>query len=434
MALRTRVKTARNNLMERLNAARAMTDASFALVRPEAIYSRPIAERHRLIFYIGHFETFDWNLMRATLFECPPLNSDFEKLFAFGIDPVEGGLPADMPSDWPSLDQVCRYRNRVRTTLDLELSRIDSAGDDILNVAIEHRLMHVETLAYMLHWLPQEQKIPQDGPVALLAPKVVPQMIEIPAGNATLGLPRHGSFGWDNEFVAHTVRVPTFAIDKYMVTNAGFMDFLNAGGYSDRSLWTDEDWRWKVHDGVCHPKFWVQDHGSWKVRTMFREIPLRDDWPVYVSHAEASAYARWAGKSLPTEAQWHRAAYGAPGGKESPFPWGNQVPSPQRGNFDFARWDPVSVGAHPKGESAYGVAGLLGNGWEWTSTRFAPFEGFEVFPFYPGYSANFFDGRHYVMKGGSSRTAACMLRRSFRNWFQPHYPHIYAGFRCVTAS
>src|SRR5207302_6870082 len=102
------------------------------------------------------------------------------------------------------------------------------------------------------------------------------------------------------------------------------------------------------------------------------------------------------------------------------------------GNFDFHRWDPVSVAAFPKGESAFAVADLVGNGWEWTSTVFGPFAGFERFPFYPGYSADFFDGKHYVLKGGSARTAACMLRRSFRNWFQAHYPYIYTGFRCVS--
>ena len=94
---------------------------------------------------------------------------------------------------------------------------------------------------------------------------------------------------------------------------------------------------------------------------------------------------------------------------------------------------PTPVGAHPDGDSAFGVADLVGNGWEWTSTPFAPLPGFEAFPFYPGYSANFFDGKHFVMKGGSARTAACMLRRSFRNWFQPHYPYVYATFRCVEA-
>ncbi|MGH9711518.1 MAG: formylglycine-generating enzyme family protein, partial [Candidatus Acidiferrales bacterium] len=143
--------------------------------------------------------------------------------------------------------------------------------------------------------------------------------------------------------------------------------------------------------------------------------------------------------ALPGEAQWHRAAYGTASDNSSGksqksewlYPWGDAAPGTERGNFDFARWDPTPVNAHPRGQSAFGVHDLLGNGWEWTSTPFAPFPGFKPFPFYPGYSANFFDGKHFVMKGGSPRTAACMLRRTFRNWFQPHYPYVYAKFRTV---
>ena len=158
-------------------------------------------------------------------------------------------------------------------------------------------------------------------------------------------------------------------------------------------------------------------------------LPLTLDAPVYVSHAEASAFARSIGRSLPTEPQFHRAAYGAPDGAERSYPWGEENPSKVEGNFDLRRWDPTPLGAFPSGDSAFGVSELVGNGWEWTGTVFAPFPGFRPHPDYEGYSANFFDGEHFVQKGASPRTAACMLRRSFRNWFQPHYPYVYAGFR-----
>jgi formylglycine-generating enzyme required for sulfatase activity len=164
---------------------------------------------------------------------------------------------------------------------------------------------------------------------------------------------------------------------------------------------------------------------------MFEEVELPLDWPIYVSHAEAAAYARFAGASLPTEAQFHRAAYGTPQGTERAYPWGDAPPDTSRGNFDFQQWDPVAVGSYPDGRSAFGLEDVLGNGWEWTFSHFAPYAGFEPFPFYRGYSADFFDGNHFVVKGASPRTAACMLRRSFRNWFQPHYPYVYASFRCV---
>jgi ergothioneine biosynthesis protein EgtB len=263
-------------------------------------------------------------------------------------------------------------------------------------------------------------------------------MVAIPAGVATLGLLRSlETFGWDNEREAHTVDVPAFAIDRYKVTNRRYLDFMAAGGYETRGFWSDEDWDWKTAQGISHPVFWEKAGDRWLYRTMFDEVPLPLDWPVYVSHAEASAYARWAGKSLATEAEWHRAAYGTAGEGERTFSWGTEAPNVRSGktrfgNFDFHRWDPTPVNGFPEGRSAFGVDDIVGNGWEWTSTVFAPFPGFKPFPFYRGYSADFFDGKHFVMKGGSARTAACMLRASFRNWFQAHYQYVYTGFRCVS--
>ena len=420
-----------HELLIRLADARSQTDKLFEIVRPEALYKRPIPERHRIVFYIGHLEAFDWNLLRPQLAAVKPFHQQFDQLFAFGIDPVDGGLPSDQPRDWPSMDQVRAYTSRVRNTLDGALDQF--SDPTLLHVAIEHRLMHAETLAYMFHQLAFEDKArheehggPEGAPVDF-------RMVEIPAGSACLGLSRaDAAFGWDNEYDAHTVAVPAFAVDQFKVTNGQFQRFLDAGGYDDASLWSPADWAWKNEASVTQPVFWKRRDGNWFQRTMFAEIPLPADWPVYVSHAEASAYARWAGKKLPSEAQWHRAAYGSREDSERAYPWGPEAPRRHHGYFDFLKWDPSPVNTFPRGRSAFDVAGLLANGWEWTSSVFAPFDGFQAFPFYAGYSANFFDGQHYVMKGGSPRTEACMLRRSFRNWFQPHYQYVYAGFRCVS--
>jgi ergothioneine biosynthesis protein EgtB len=429
-------------LLARLAEARSATDKLFEIPLPEALYDRPIPERHRLVFYTGHLEAFDWNLLGNYAFGSEPFHPEFDKLFAFGIDPVDGGLPSDRPSDWPGLEEVHQYNRQVRDELDARL-RNEPLTDDggglsqfgvYMNVAIEHRLMHAETLAYMLHQLPLHRKVKQAPVNVPTAPVAAHRMIEIPAGTATLGLPRNsGLFGWDNEFELYTADVPAFAIDEYKVTNGQFLKFLREGGYETRSLWSDSGWEWIKREGISHPHFWVPCGGDWNYRAMFDEVPLPLDWPVYVSHAEAAAYARWAGKQLPTEAQFHRAAYGTRHGDEADYPWGSNAPERNRGNFDFWNWDPTPVQAHPAGRSSFSVAELVGNGWEWTSTVFQPFGGFEPFPFYRGYSANFFDGQHYVMKGGSSRTAACMLRRSFRNWFQSHYQYVYSAFRCVSA-
>ncbi len=392
-----------------MQRAWSATDALFDILRPEALLERPIAERHRLIFYLGHLEAFDWNLLcRRTLNEAS-FHPGFDKLFEFGIDPVEGCSPADGPGDWPSAAEVLRYRDKIRERL---LRRCDDLPDQLLHAAIEHRLMHAETLAYLFHRLDSRFKIPPPHSSAIEASVNPPSAgaVEIPPGEATLG---HGpeSFVWDNEYPRHRVSVPGFRIARHKVTNGQYLEF--------------------VREGAAPSAFWVGREGRWFFRGMFEETPLPLDWPVYVTHEQAAEYARWRGARLPTEAEYHRAAFATPGGGERSYAWGETAPDASRGNFDFARWDPAPVTAHPGGDSAFGVSQLCGNGWEWTSTVFAPFPGFEPFPFYPGYSRDFFDGGHYVLKGASPRTAACFLRRSFRNWFRPRYPYVYATFRTV---
>ena len=423
----------RRDLAGRLAQARAQTDRLFELIQPDALYHRPIPERHRLVFYIGHLEAFDWNLLQPD----KPFDASLDRLFAFGIDPVDGGLPSDQPSDWPALELVRRYAAGARHAVDIWLEHNTPVSEILLNTALEHRLMHAETLAYMLHQLPLDKRTPQPQPHVADLGATRPETLHVPEGWITLGLPRDsGEFGWDNEYDAHRVSVPAFGIDRYKVTNGQFLEFVQTGGYQDRSLWTEADWHWKSAHDISHPVFWspadARRHpGNWHLRAMFEEIPLPASWPVYVSHAEASAYARWAGKRLPTEAEWQRAAYGSAGNVENKYPWGAYAPGPEQGYFDFARWDPSPVNAFPRGRSAFGLDGLLANGWEWTASPFEPFAGFHASSFYPGYSANFFDGQHYVMKGGSPRTGQSMLRASFRNWFQPHYQYVYAGFRCA---
>ena len=432
------------NLHARLDEARARTDFLFTLLQPGAIYDRAIPERHRLIFYLGHLEAFDWNLIARSACERPSFHPEFDRLFAFGIDPIDGQLPSDQPADWPREEEVRKYVHRIREELDdliggsrnaaeaSEQSRTALAEETPLHVAIEHRLMHAETLAYLLHELPFERKIPQVMPPEPAMPAPLHGSVAIPVGVATLGQARAArKFGWDNEFESHTIDVPAFSVARYPVTNEQFMEFVRAGGYDEKSLWDAASWEWKNGMGLRHPHFWRQGADGWMFRSMFGTEPLPPHAPAYVSHAEASAYMRWAGRQLPTEAQWHRAAYGTKDGTEREFPWGAQPPDGSRGNFNFARWHPTAVNAYPAGQSAFGVMDLLGNGWEWTAETFVPFPGFQAFPFYPGYSADFFDGQHFVMKGGSPQTAACMLRRSFRNWFQPHYTYSYATFRCV---
>jgi iron(II)-dependent oxidoreductase len=376
-----------------LQQARIRTDELFALVRAEAFYDRPIAERHRVVFYLGHVEAFDWNLLRAYNPEVRAFHPAFDRLFAFGIDPPPGQLPADQPHDWPSRAEVEAYVRRTRTAID---SQFDALPDDLQHVAIEHRLMHAETLAYILHNMDYERKtVPNVAPATPPVAPFRPRMIDFGAGDVALGLADGEGFGWDNEFRAHSVHVPAFSIGKYKVTNGEYLDF--------------------VRQGAAPPFFWIERAGEWRYRGMFRDVTLALDAPVYVTHDEAQAYARWRGLRLPTEEEFQRAS-------------ASSAPS---SNVDFRYWDPIAVHADEEPNDGVAPQQMAGNGWEWTSTVFAPFPGFTPQPFYTNYSEPFFDGAHYVLKGGSPRTAACMLRPSFRNWFRPAYPYLYATFRLV---
>jgi ergothioneine biosynthesis protein EgtB len=407
----------RVDLLERLAEGRRETDQLFGILKPAALYDRPIAERHRIVFYVGHLEAFDWNLLRGHL-ALDRFHPEYDQLFAFGIDPVDGGLPTDQPEDWPSMTQVETYRRIIRQELDAALADVSETEElvQLLNIAIEHRLMHAETLEYMFHQLPFDSKQRPELPAPPPSSPVVPQTVAVPAGAVKLGLDRSaGQFGWDNEFEAVTTNVPAFSIDNYKVTNGQFAQFIQAGGYKHPEFWSPADWEWRSAAAISHPVFWIPEGADFHYRTMFDQVPLPLDAPVYVSHAEASAYARWLGKSLPTEAEWQLAATGA------------EPPANTR-----VLWDPPAVGASTALASAFGLEDLYGTAWEWTSTHFAPFPGFQIVAAYPGYSASFFDEKHFVMKGGSTRTAGCMLRKTFRNWFQAHYQYVYAGFRCVT--
>jgi formylglycine-generating enzyme required for sulfatase activity len=355
------------------------------------MYERPIPERHRIIFYLGHLEAFDWNLLAQYGLDLPSFHPTFDRLFAFGIDPAEGDLPDDQPSDWPGMEEVWRYNQRTREIIDEALPNVP---DEMVHAAIEHRLMHAETLAYILHQLPYAQKIPQDEPAGSGGGVPPTRMIEIPIGTAELGRGRTGEgFGWDNEYEATSVEVPAFSIGRYKVTNGEYLEFVRAGGSA--------------------PFFWRQAGGEWFYQGMFSDIPLPLAAPVYVTKCQADAYANWRRGKLPTEAQFHRAAEGIPASK----------------NVDFQYWDPIPVTADDTPEGV--PAQLTGNGWEWTSTVFGPFPGFAPLPYYNNYSEPFFDGQHYVLKGASPRTARRLLRASFRNWFRPAYPYIYATFRLV---
>lgn len=448
----------RDSLIAWFEKNRARSAQLFAMLFTDTYYTRPISLRNPIVFYEGHLPAFNVIVLIKRGLGQPGVDEKLERLFARGIDPEdEQAAAANASSVWPSREAVQAYA-RAADEMMLEALRhatIDRPGHPVLDraegayTALEHEAMHQETLLYMWHRLPHDVKQAPDESVRASASMTdadrmppAPRVAHVPAGRTILGASRHAGglnvvpFGWDNEFDAHVRDVPAFDIDVYNVTNADFLRFMEAGGYDRREYWTEEGWNWRESQQVTHPIFWERRENAWYWRGQFEYIPLPPAWPVYVSHAEASAYAAWAGGRLPTEAEYHRAAFGTPQsgdgrGLERQYPWGDAPPDATRANLDFERWDPVAVGSRPLGASAWGVEDLVGNGWEWTSTIFEPFPGFEAMPAYPEYSADFFDGQHYVMKGASPVTAKELVRPSFRNWFRHTYPYVYATFRCV---
>jgi len=430
----------REILLERYRRNRSRSAELFALVSDEAYYSQPIALRHPIAFYEGHLPGFSFNALVKKALGQPPVDPRLENLFARGIDPHESSEAGAGRIQWPSRNAVRAFADEAdRRVIDaLAHAELDQPGHPLLDrseavfAILEHEEMHQETLLYMWHRLPFDQKKAPAG----YRPRsggVVPaqEWVDVPAGPATLGTSREDVvFGWDNEHPDLRVAVEPFSIERHDVTNARFMDFVEGGGYDEPKWWTADDWQWIQSEQRRHPLFWERHDNSWFWRGMFELIPLPPAWPVYVSLAEASAFARWQGTRLPTESEFQRAAYGSPSG-ERVHPWGDQAPAREFGVFDFSSWDPEPAGSHPGGASAWGIEDLVGNGWEWTGSVFAPFPGFSVLPSYPEYSADFFDGQHFVMKGGSPTTARELLRPTFRNWFRARYPYVYATFRCV---
>ena len=419
----------------------------FDIVHPYAYYTRPIALRNPIVFYEGHLPAFSVIAFLQRGLGAPGVDARMEKLFERGIDPdsVDSAVPRSGANTiWPSRDEVLDYGSRADAAIveALNTAAFDLDGTthramrhgDAVFTALEHEAMHQETLLYMWHRLPYEQKVRPSRPAYELGDVPKQSGIEIPAGIATLGAERTAiPFGWDNEFGEQRVLVEAFEIDAHSVTNAAFLEFVESGGYRTREWWSDAGWEWLQSDQVSHPAFWLRDGDRWVWRAMFEAVPLPLAWPVYVSLEEAAAFARWRGRRIPTEAEYHRAAYATPSGVERAYPWGENAPDASHGNFDFRSWDPVPAGARPSGASAWGVHDLVGNGWEWTSTIFAPFPEFTAMTSYPEYSADFFDDQHYVMKGASPATARELVRRSFRNWFRPNYPYVYAKFRTAAS-
>jgi iron(II)-dependent oxidoreductase len=332
---------------------------------------------------------------------------------------------------------VARLEETRARTLD-RLDRLEPNPEDPLlaewfahEMIINHELQHQENMAMALQFVPQGRyRAPRSGRQPKRGPR--PEgMVSVDAGPFPMGIPKRAGT-YDNEWPLHTIHVEPFEIDRAPVTNGEFLRFVEDGGYEEPSHWPQDSWDFVGGVGVRHPSPWSRaEDASWRVREFDRERALPLDEPVWgVSWYEAAAYASWAGKRLPTEAEWEMAALWDPVRRvKRVYPWGGRWEE-DRANLDQRRFGTTPVGAWPNGVSASGCHQMVGDVWEWTATEFSSYPGFEAFP-YREYSEVFFDEGYYVLRGGSWMTHPRIGRGTFRNWAYPHLRHWFAGFRCA---
>ena len=330
-----------------------------------------------------------------------------------------------------ALDRLDRL-DRLDPTTAFDLGRPLLRDGFVYGMVIQHEHQHDETML-ATRQLMGESAPPVEGVAPPPAGGNPPEASEVrvPGGTYVVGSDLE-PWAYDNERPAHAVRLEPFWIDTVPVSCGAYLDFVDAGGYDERRWWSDEGWAWRNEAGLQHPEFWRREPGGgWSVLRFGRRTDVRPDEPVqHVCWYEADAYARWAGRRLPTEAEWEVAASAVPGGGRHRFPWGDRPPDPHTANLGQRHDGPAPVGAYPAGASAWGCHQMLGDVWEWTSSEFEPYPGFRSFP-YREYSEVFFAGGYKVLRGGSWATSPLMARTTFRNWDHPIRRQIFCGFRCA---
>jgi iron(II)-dependent oxidoreductase len=347
----------------------------------------------------------------------------------------------------PSLNLLDRkdadlYLDAVRKAVLETLEDADLDGDDpllkdgfVYNMIIQHEAQHSETMLQTLQ-LKKGGGYRPETRIELPAGRMPEEeMVSVPGGEFVMGTDDRIR-ALDNEQTAHVVDLPSFLIDATPVTNRAFARFVEDGGYEREELWDPDGWKYIKQEYITAPKHWYQPepHSWWTERFGFDE-PLNPAAPVvHVSWYEADAYARWTGKRLPTEAEWEKAASWDPRtGTKRLYPWGDNEPTPACANLDQLAFSTAEVGAYPEGASAYRALGMIGDVWEWTSSDFYAYPGFEAFP-YKEYSEVFFGPGYKVLRGGSWATRPDAIRNTFRNWDYPIRRQLFCGFRCAKSA
>jgi ergothioneine biosynthesis protein EgtB len=344
----------------------------------------------------------------------------------------------------PTVAETKKYRAHIDEQMSRFLGRVSNRDDagtilSIVRLGLEHEMQHQELLVYDIKHLLCDQF---DAPVkpAPRSLETVSGMVEIEGGLFELGYSGIGvplmshaqdartTFAWDNEKPAHKVFLQDFQIDRAPVSNGDYLEFIKAGGYQDFRWWHSAGWTQVNQDNWQAPLYWEQVDGEWMIRDfsgLHRAADKSNEPVSHVSFLEAAAYAKWAGKRLPTEAEWEKAATRSSGA----FPWGNDPADESRGNlFENGFWSVAPIGAFPKGRSADGCHQMIGDVWEWTTSDYVPYPGFKSE--FDEYNDKWFVGQK-VLRGGSFATPQVHIRSTYRNFFYPHERWLIGGFRCA---
>jgi iron(II)-dependent oxidoreductase len=338
-------------------------------------------------------------------------------------------LPLLTPAE--SRAYIDTVRAKVLDSLDkVTLTGPLAEGGFVYGMVIQHEHQHDETML-ATHQLRKDgpallDPSPEEPPTG--APGLAGHEVLVEASPFVMGT-SDDPWAYDNERGAHTVDLPAFFMDVTPVSSGAYIAFMEDGGYDDPRWWHPDGWDWRTRTGKRAPAFWRREGGQWLRRRFGRTEPVPLDEPVqHVCWYEADAYARWAGKRLPTEAEWEKVASWDPvAGRKRRLPWGD---AGEHANLGQRMMRPAPVGSYAEGASAYGVRQLLGDVWEWTSTDFHGYPGFRAFP-YKEYSEVFFGSDYKVLRGGSWATHPLACRTTFRNWDYPIRRQIFAGFRCA---
>jgi iron(II)-dependent oxidoreductase len=381
--------------------------------------------------HIAHFEEL-WltrNISGPIEFsEMPGMYNPFEHPRA-----TRAALP--LPSLHALMQTAAEIRADTLTILaDADLSSAHPllAGGFVYNMVLQHEYQHNETI---LQTLQLKTGAPYRAPRITVAPRGSPasldHMVSINAGEYTIGTDDR-TIAYDNERPRHTITVNAFEIDAAPATNAEYAAFIADGGYARSDLWSESGRAWLADSGATAPKYWTATDNYWTTRTMDAIMPLIADHPVcHVCYYEADAYARWAGKRLPTEPEWEIAASWDPSSRTSMrYPWGDTEPTALLANVDQLAFGTARIGAFERNFSPLGCYGMIGDVWEWTSSDFTGYPGFVAYP-YPEYSEAFFGTEYKVLRGGSWATRPGAVRNTFRNWDYPIRRQIFSGFRCA---